>query len=137
MRRILIAALFASAAALAGPAFAQPKPAPAAAAPVVDGKKIFLQCATCHTITKGGKDMTGPNLHGVIGRKAGAKPGYTYSAAMKAYGASGIVWSEQTLDVYLAAPQKVVKGTKMGFVGLPKPDQRKALIAYVKTESAK
>jgi cytochrome c len=136
MRRILIAALFASAAALAAPAFAQPtKPAPAAAAaPAVDGKKIFLQCATCHTITKGGKDMTGPNLNGVFGRKAGTKAGYTYSAAMKAY---GVTWSEQTLDVYLAAPQKVVKGTKMAFVGLPKPEQRKALIAYLKTETAK
>lgn len=129
MRRILLAAVFAVA--IASPSLAQTKPA---AAPAVDGKKIFLQCATCHTITKGGKDMTGPNLHGVFGRKAGTKAGYTYSPAMKAY---GVVWSEQTLDVYLAAPQKVVKGTKMGFVGLPKPEQRKALIAYLKTETAK
>ncbi|MFZ4601270.1 MAG: c-type cytochrome [Caulobacterales bacterium] len=112
-------------------AFAQAKPAaPAAAAkPAIDGAKVFAQCRACHTIEKGGKNLVGPNLHGVIGRKAGALAGFNYSPAMKAYAQ---VWNDKTLDAYLAAPQQVVKGTRMTFVGVKNPDQRKAVIEYIK-----
>lgn len=110
-------------------AFAQAKPA---AAPI-DGAKVFAQCRACHTIEKGGKNLVGPNLHGVVGRKAASVPGFNYSPAMKA---SGKVWDEKTLDAYLAAPQQVVKGTRMAFVGVKNPDQRKALIQYLKKAGA-
>lgn len=117
-------------------AFAQAKPAtpaPAAAAkPAIDGAKVFAQCRACHTIEKGGKNLVGPNLHGVIGRKAGTLAGFNYSPAMKGYGK---VWDEKTLDAYLTAPQQVVKGTRMAFVGVKNPDQRKALIEYIKKAS--
>ena len=116
-------------------AFAQAKPAaPAAAAkPAIDGAKVFAQCRACHTIEKGGKNLVGPNLHGVIGRKAGTLAGFNYSPAMKAYAQ---VWNDKTLDAYLAAPQQVVKGTRMTFVGVKNPDQRKAVIEYIKKASA-
>ena len=117
-------------------AFAQAKPAapaPAAAAkPAIDGAKVFAQCRACHTIEKGGKNLVGPNLHGVIGRKAGTMAGFNYSPAMKAYGK---VWDAKTLDAYIAAPQQVVKGTRMAFVGVKNPDQRKALIDYISKAS--
>jgi cytochrome c len=116
---------------LATPALAQ---APKAAAPAADGKKVWIQCQSCHTLNKGGKDLTGPNLHGLFGRKAGTKAGFAFSPGMKAY---GVTWNEKTLDIYLAEPMKQVKGTKMSFVGVKSPAQRAALIAYLKTETAK
>jgi cytochrome c len=118
---IRIAAAAALLALLAAPAFAQ--------APV-DGAKVFIQCKSCHTLEKGGKNINGPNLHGLFGRKSGGAPGYAYSPAMKAYNK---VWDEKTLDVYLAEPMKQVKGTKMGFAGVKNQAQRTALIQYLKT----
>lgn len=107
--------------------------APALAQAPVDGAKVFLQCKACHTLEKGGKNINGPNLHGLFGRKSGTLAGYTYSPAMKAYAK---VWDEKTLDVYLAAPQVQVKGTKMAFAGIKNPAQRAAVIAYLKTATA-
>ena len=95
------------------------------------GKTVFKKCAACHSLEPG-KKKVGPSLHGVIGRTAGTLKGFRYSKAMKAYGASGIVWSEDTLNAYLAAPRKVVKGTKMAFPGLKKEQQRADVIAYLK-----
>lgn len=101
---------------------------------VGSGKKVFAKCKACHTL-KTGKHRFGPSLAGVIGRKAGTAPGYKYSKAMRAYGASGIVWNEQTLDTYLANPKKVVKGTKMSFPGLKKLEQRADIIAFLNDTS--
>ena len=95
------------------------------------GKSVFRKCSACHSLEPG-KKKVGPSLHGVIGRTAGTRRGFRYSKAMKAYGASGIVWSEDTLNAYLAAPRKVVKGTKMAFPGLKKEQQRADVIAYLK-----
>jgi cytochrome c len=71
----------------------------------------------------------GPNLHGLFGRTAGTTEGYSYSTANKT---SGVVWGEDTLFEYLLAPKKYIKGTKMVFAGIKSPDERKALIAYLK-----
>ena len=95
------------------------------------GKTVFRKCSACHSLEPG-KKKVGPSLHGVSGRTAGTLEGFRYSKAMKAYGESGVVWTEATLDTYLAAPRKVVKGTKMAFPGLKTEKQRADVIAYLK-----
>ena len=95
------------------------------------GEAVFKKnCAICHT-TEAGKNKIGPSLAGVVGRKAGSIPDYTYSQANKN---SGVTWDEATLDTYLTAPTKFVPGTKMVFAGLKNPDDRKAVIAWLKTQ---
>jgi cytochrome c len=103
-----------------------------AAAPAGDvshGASVFARCAACHSISKTSIGGIGPNLAGVVGRKAGALPGYRYSTAMKN---SGLVWNEATLARFLAAPSQVVPGTKMTFAGLSNPKDRADVIALLK-----
>jgi cytochrome c len=97
-----------------------------------NGQAKFALCMACHSITAGGPNMTGPNLHGVFGRKAGTAPGYSYSDAMKA---AGWTWDAQRLDTWLASPVTALPGTKMTFVGLPDPKDRIDVIAYLKVAS--
>src|SRR6185312_8004016 len=68
------------------------------------GRQTFRKCQACHSLTPG-KNLVGPSLAGVLGRKAGSLPNYNYSTAMKN---ANIVWNDKTLDAYLADPQKVV-----------------------------
>jgi len=99
-----------------------------------NGAVIFKKCASCHSVDPTGKNGLGPNLRGVVGRKAGMVAGFNYSPAMKA---SGQVWNDQTLARFLAAPRQAVPGTKMIFIGLPKPQDQADVIAYLKQNSAK
>jgi nitrite reductase (NO-forming) len=91
------------------------------------GRLVFRKCQACHS-TEAGKNMLGPSLSGLIGRKAGTEAGYNYSPAMKS---ADIVWSLQTLDQYLTDPAKVVPGNKMPFPGLKTDDDRADVIAYL------
>jgi cytochrome c len=101
----------------------------AAAQDAAAGEKVFAKCKICHQIGEGAKNMVGPVLNGVVGRKAGTYEGYHYSDANKN---SGITWDEATLKVYLADPKAKVPGTKMVFPGLKSDDDIANVIAYLK-----
>lgn len=134
----------------AAPAPAAPAAPAAAAAPAADnvdtvsgakfasftgdaaaGEQTFAACKVCHAIEEG-VNKIGPSLHGVVGRAAGSVATYTYSAANKN---SGITWTPEKLFQYLEAPQRVVPGTKMTYPGLPDPQKRADVIAYLKANS--
>ena len=95
-----------------------------------NGKTVFRQvCGICHTVVAG-KNMVGPSLSGVAGRKSGSLPDFHYSDAMKN---ANLTWDEATLDKYLANPRGVVPGTLMAYAGLKDDQKRKDLIAYLAT----
>ncbi len=94
----------------------------------VRGKRLFLQCQACHSLAKGAPHKVGPNLHGTIGARAGSGVGYMYSPALSK---SGLIWTPTTLDRWLAKPSAIVPGNKMIFAGVPRADDRAALIAYL------
>jgi len=94
------------------------------------GAVLFNRCTICHSNAKGAANKLGPNLFGVVGRKAGTYPGFSYSAAMKR---AGFVWTPARLRDYLATPQKLVPGNAMPFAGIPNPQQRADIVAYLGT----
>lgn len=94
------------------------------------GQKVFLYCAACHSVQPGVAGKVGPGLAGAYGVKAGSREGYAYSQALKE---SGLVWTPETLDKWLTKPGALVPGTKMAFIGLAKPEDRAAVIAYLRT----
>jgi cytochrome c len=93
------------------------------------GQRVFLMCRSCHSTEKDGRHKVGPNLNGLFGAKAGSKEGFKYSDVVKN---SGITWSEETVNEWLVKPKDFLPGNKMAFAGVPKPEDRKALIAYLK-----
>lgn len=116
-------AIVASAVVLAGTTYAA-----RAAGDVKEGEKVFAKCKVCHQIGEGAKNAVGPELNGVIGRKAGTAPGYNYSDANKN---SGLTWDEATFRDYIKNPKAKVPGTKMIFAGLPKETDIDNLLAYL------
>lgn len=96
------------------------------------GEQVFRKCQACHVVDEE-KNRVGPHLVNIIGRQAGAVEDYRYSDAMME---SGLVWDEATLDQYLADPKGVVKGTKMAFAGLKDEEDRRNVIAYLKSASS-
>src|SRR5271157_4624955 len=91
------------------------------------GAQVFAQCKICHSL-EAGKNMVGPSLHGLFGRKAGSVPGFAYSAAMKN---ANITWNDDTLSKYLADPKAFVPGDKMVFPGIKDPSKLGDLLAYL------
>ena len=104
----------------------------AAADPVV-GKKVFEQCAACHSLEKD-VNKVGPSLYGIVGRRPGTIADYDYSKWMVRFGQSR-VWDEELLIRYLGSPQRVVIGTKMPFPGLPERKDRADVVDYLKSLS--
>jgi cytochrome c len=98
-------------------------------AQILHGKRLFLYCAACHSLGAGEVDKVGPNLHGVVGAKAGTRGAFAYSGALKD---SGIVWTDDTLNAWLKQPAALVAGTKMTFAGLANDQDRLDLIAFLK-----
>ena len=92
------------------------------------GQRVFNKCKACHSLVEGQKRI-GPSLYAVFGRKVGTLPGFSFSSAMKN---ADVVWTEKTLDEYLAKPREFMPGTRMAFAGLPKKQERDDLIAYLK-----
>ncbi|MCT8970431.1 c-type cytochrome [Microbaculum marinisediminis] len=97
------------------------------------GQDLFHTCAACHQIGNGARNDVGPVLNNIIGRRAASRDGFVYSRAMKEKGADGLVWTEQTLDAYLANPRNYVRGTRMAYAGLHDDVAREDLIAFLKT----
>ena len=92
------------------------------------GQQLFKKCGACHTPNKDGKHGTGPNLWSVVGNKKASKTGYAYSSAMLAAGGN---WDYEALNAYLDNPKAFIPKNKMTFVGLKKPEERAAVIAYL------
>lgn len=89
-------------------------------------------CRTCHTTT-GGDNRLGPNLAGLIGRKAGAVEGYAYSPSMKN---AGVTWDAKTLDEFIANPDAVVPGNNMKpYSGITNAEDRAKIVAFLSEKS--
>jgi cytochrome c len=124
----------------AGPAVAQ------TAGDATKGAEVFKKCQACHRVGPDAKNMVGPIQNGVIGRQAGTVEGYNYSPINKAAGEAGLVWTEELVFEYLADPNAFLRkfltdkgkadlakgSTKMTYK-LPKEDERRDVIAYLKT----
>lgn len=106
-----------------------PQPEWIAAMDADRGASVFRKCASCHNVDKGGRNSTGPALYGIVGDIMGQKPGFSYSAAMAN---AGIAWNYEDLDAFLERPSAYMSGTKMNFVGLRKPEDRAAVIEYLR-----
>lgn len=101
-------------------------------ASVENGQASFKKCMTCHTPDKGGRNGTGPNLYGVIGRKIGSGQGFNYSDALKNKGEE---WTFAHLASYLHDPKGYIPGNKMAFVGIRDNGELADVMAYLRTLS--
>jgi len=97
--------------------------------PAHEGRLNFGQCAVCHTYREGQDHRIGPNLYAVYGAQAAQGEGFAYSSALRR---SGLVWTEDALDAYLADPQAYVPGNRMAYLGEDDPAVRATIIAYLK-----
>lgn len=102
------------------------------AADPANGAKVAAKCKACHDFSKGGPNKVGPNLWDIVGAKHAHAENFNYSDAIK--GLSGD-WTYENLDKFLTKPKDYAPGTKMAFPGLPKPEDRAALLAYLRTLS--
>ena len=103
------------------------------------GKAAFAKCGICHQVGPGAKTLVGPELNGVVGRKAASVADYSmYSAGMKKLGEQGFVWDEQNLDKWITDPKAMIPDSPMSlaFPGIPDAGERADIIAYLKTVPA-
>ena len=120
-------------AAAAPAASAAPYPASATSpADMKRGKLLFIQCRACHDLQPGQPAKIGPNLVGLIGRKAASVAGFSYSAALKN---SGIIWDRAQLERWIEKPSAVVSGNAMAFAGVVSATDRAALLNYLEVET--
>ncbi len=100
------------------------------------GQTVSAKCGSCHNFANGGPNQTGPNLWGVLGRKPGSHPGFAYSQAMTDFGNKVPAWDYEHIYEFLKGPQSYIPGTKMGFVGLKKREDRINLIAWLRDQNS-
>lgn len=115
-------------------ALAEPVLAMLASADAARGEKVAKACAACHTFTQGGANGVGPNLYNVIGGPKDHVAGFAYSGALLNQG--GNTWTYAEMNKFLWKPKVYAPGTKMSFIGLKKPEDRAAVIAYLRSLSA-
>lgn len=111
-------------------------PAGAAEGDPAKGKAAFAVCGVCHQVGPGAKTLIGPELNGIVGRKAASIADYpSYSEGMKKLGASGWVWTPENIDKWISNPKAMIPDSPMAlaFPGIPDADQRADVIAYLKT----
>lgn len=126
MRRIVFSMIVAAATAAPGLASAQSGDAAA-------GQRVFNQCRACHTPEQGGRNGVGPNLWGIVDRRAGSIEGFRYSANMRQVAEGGHTWTEANLRAYITNPKAVVPQGSMSYPGLRNEQQLNDLIAYLST----
>jgi len=98
---------------------------------VAAGKAAFAACASCHQVGPSARNTFGPQLNGIIGRRAGTDPDFKYSPALRN---SQFIWSEKMLAAFIVSPDKVVPGNRMRFLGLGYDEKKLAdLLAYLRT----
>lgn len=107
---------------------------PAWAQDASQGELVFNQCRACHAVGPGARNKAGPELNGVVGRKAASLPDFNYSKAMKQAAAKGLVWNDQSLSAYLESPDTFLPNGVMAFGGVKNRAALKNLIAYLKTQ---
>ena len=95
------------------------------------GARVFNTCRACHVADAEQDSGLGPNLWATAGNKSAHRDDFDYSDAMKK---ANIVWTDENLDKWLASPKTFIAGNKMAFIGVPKEEDRKAVIAYLKTK---
>jgi cytochrome c len=122
----------APAAAAAKPAEIEPVGPLLAKADADHGATLARQCMACHNFAKGGPNMVGPNLWGVVGGPHDHKADYSYSDAMQKFPGK---WDYESLNKFITKPTAYVPGTKMGFAGLKKPEDRADVIAWLRLQS--
>jgi cytochrome c len=112
-----------------GPAFAE--------GDATKGKAAFAKCGICHQVGPGAKTLVGPELNGIVGRKAASVADYPYSAGMKKLGADGWVWTEENTDKWITDPKALIPDSPMAlaFTGVPDAGERADIIAYLKTQT--
>jgi len=97
---------------------------------------VFKKCQACHSGEKGGPNKVGPDLWDIVDRPVAEHEGFGYSAGMKDFSKGGAEkWTYDNLNHFITSPKKFVKGTAMGFAGLPKDEDRANVIAYLRTLS--
>ncbi len=123
MRRMTLTVMLALAL-VSGPAFAQSGDAAA-------GQRVFNQCRACHTTDQGGRTGVGPNLFGIVGRRAATVEGFRYSANMRELATEGLTWTDDRLRAYVGNPKAVVPRGSMSYPGLRNETQVNDLMAYL------
>jgi len=122
MRHLVLSAAILAGFTLTTPAFAQDAEA---------GQRVFNQCRACHNIDKGGRNGVGPNLWGIVDRKAASIEGFRYSTNMRTLAEGGHTWTIENLTAYLTNPKAVVPQGSMSFAGIRNEQQLKDLLAYL------
>ena len=106
------------------------------AANIAHGQEISQKCEACHKLDPSGANNIGPGLYGVVGRAPGTHTGFEYDDAMKTFASTNKTWTYDLLYQFLKNPQGFMPGTKMTFVGLPSPQDRIDMIAYLRSNGS-